>query len=71
MFTRRGCHLCDDAWSFLLSEQTRYHFSLEKIDIEEANLEEEYGEMIPVITIDGKLRFHGRINPVLFHRLMR
>jgi glutaredoxin len=72
MYTRRGCHLCEEAWEYLRQEQRSHGFVLEACDVDEdAELTALYGEQVPVVAIDGKVRFRGRINPVLWDRLMR
>ena len=72
LFTRAGCHLCEDAWSFLIQQQQRHGFRLTSVDVDEsAQLVAEYGLEVPVVVIDGKVRFRGKINPVLWERLLR
>ena len=34
-------------------------------------LAKQYGECVPVVTIDGKVRFRGRVNAVLLERMLR
>lgn len=71
-YTRRGCHLCDAAAQTLADAGRRYRFSLEIIDIDsDPFLVEQYGLEIPVVTVNGRLRFRGQINPVLLERLLR
>jgi glutaredoxin len=72
LFTRQGCHLCDLAYQQLREEQSRRGFALEVIDIDtDPDLAARYGEQVPVVTIDGKVRFRGAINRVLLNRLLR
>lgn len=72
MYTRAGCHLCDDAWKLLEESRQRYAFPLEAVDIDGSpDLARKFGEQVPVVEIDGKVRFWGRINPVLLERLLR
>jgi glutaredoxin len=72
MYTRRGCHLCDDAWHLLKQAQQRHGFQLQAIDIDsDPALTSCYGEQIPVVTVNGKLRFHGVLNQVLLQRLLQ
>jgi glutaredoxin len=72
IYTRQGCHLCDEAWQLLEEWQGKYQFTLEAIDIDgQAELVAEYGERVPVVLIDGKERFWGRINGVLLERALR
>jgi glutaredoxin len=71
MYTRNGCHLCDEALAVLASEQKRRGFEIETVDIDgDATLKEKYGECVPVVAIDGKVYFRGRVNAVLLRRLV-
>jgi glutaredoxin len=68
LYTRAGCHLCDDAKTLLL----RHGLSPREIDIDQdAELRERYNECVPVVVIDGKERFRGRVDEVLLRRLLR
>ncbi len=31
----------------------------------------QFGECVPVVTVNGKIRFRGRVNPVLLERLLQ
>ena len=58
LYSRPGCHLCDDAREILLDERARTPFDLEEVDVETDDaLELEYGIRIPVVTIDGEEAF--------------
>jgi glutaredoxin len=72
MYSRAGCHLCDAAWALLEQARARSHFTLEKIDVDaDAALAARYGSEVPVVVIDGKERFRGRVNAVLLNRVFR
>lgn len=71
-YTRRGCHLCEGAWELLRAEQEAYGFRLEAVDVDTApELAARYGEMVPVVAVDDKVRFWGRINRVLLSRFLK
>ena len=71
-YTRRGCHLCDEAWEIVEAAQKRHGFTVERIDVDaDPALTEEHGECVPVVAIDGKVRFRGRVNAVLLERMLR
>jgi glutaredoxin len=71
MYTRQGCHLCEQAWQQLEQAQKRYHFALSQVDVDEdAQLAREYGECVPVVVVNGRVRFRGIVNPVLLRRLL-
>jgi glutaredoxin len=55
LYTRPGCHLCDEARAQLLALRERTPFALEEIDIEQDDaLHAAYLERIPVICVDGE-----------------
>lgn len=67
LYTRAGCHLCDDAEAVLV----RHGLRPQLIDIDtDPALRERYNLCIPVVVIDGKERFKGRVNEVLLNRLL-
>jgi len=67
LYTRRGCHLCDEALALL----ERHGLSPRLVDIDaQPALRERYNECVPVVEIDGKERFRGRVNEVLLARLL-
>jgi glutaredoxin len=71
MYTRPGCHLCEEAWELLKRFQTRYGFQLDAKDVDSnPALADLHGDWVPVVTIDGKVRFRGQINEVLLKRLL-
>src|SRR5437879_1210790 len=71
LYTRAGCHLCEDALQMLNDERRRCNFELEIIDVDgEAGLRERYGECVPVVVVDGKVYFRGRVNQVMLRRLL-
>jgi len=71
VYTRQHCPLCDEAADFLESERSRQGFSLDFVDVDDdATLREKYGDCVPVVEVDGKVRFRGHVNPVLWWRLV-
>jgi hypothetical protein len=50
---------------------TRYGFALIKVDIDsDPELKARFDVCVPVVEIDHKVRFRGRINEVLLQRLL-
>ena len=71
LYSRPGCHLCDEARAVLETERARTPFDLEELDIEsDAALVKEYGIRIPVVTIDGVERFEIAVDPRELARLV-
>jgi hypothetical protein len=71
LYTRAGCHLCDEAWELLRRYQKRHGFALESRDVDEsAELVTAFGECVPVVMVAGQVRFRGHVNEVLLRRLL-
>jgi glutaredoxin len=72
LYTRAGCHLCDDALRILTENQRSHAFALDIVDVDtDPILAIRYGARVPVVVINEKERFHGNVNPVLLARLLR
>ena len=72
MYTRQGCRLCEEAWKQLQEAQAEWGFSLEAVDIDvDPELVKLHSEWVPVVTVDGKVRFRGKINALLLQRLLK
>jgi len=64
IYSRPGCHLCDDAKKAIESAACAEQFTLEVIDIESDNeLLTKYQYDIPVIAINGIDTFRHRVSP--------
>ena len=67
LYTRNGCHLCEDAKALLV----RHGLAVQEVDIDaDPHLAERYGLCIPVVEIDGRERFRGRVDERLLVRLL-
>jgi len=67
LYTRSGCHLCDQA----VIDLAAHGLVPEQIDIDaNESLREQFDSCVPVVEIDGKIRFRGRVDPVLLRRLL-
>ena len=63
LYTRAGCHLCDDAKRVLADARRRADFHYEEIDIDrDPQLVRRYNDEVPVIAIDGVKAFKYRID---------
>lgn len=64
VYSRPGCHLCDEAKAAIEKSNCSDHFTLEEVNIESDNeLLRKYKYDIPVITIDGEEAFRHRVDP--------
>lgn len=68
LYTRTGCHLCAEALATL--QHHGLQPTLQDIDAAEV-LREQFNTCVPVVEIDGKIRFRGKVDPVLLRRLLR
>ncbi len=67
LYTRQGCHLCDDAKAILCA----HGLAVAEVDIDaDEHLRQQFDTCVPVVEIDGKIRFRGRVDAVLLRRLL-
>ena len=70
VYTREQCGCCHKALDLLKDYQRRLRFSIEEIDIDgDPVLRERFNTEVPVVEVDGKVRFKGVVNPILLERL--
>lgn len=72
MYSRRACHLCDEAREVILGERDRgtvFDFVETTIDGDD-ELERELGLRVPVVEIDGREEFEIAVEPVRLRRLL-
>jgi hypothetical protein len=54
LYTRVGCHLCEEAERVLRAEQAATPFRLDLVDVDrDPELVRRYGVRVPVVTVDG------------------
>jgi glutaredoxin len=71
VYTRAQCCCCHKALDLLRDQQARWGFAVEEVDIDgDPALVAKYGTEVPVIAVDGKVRFRGVVNPALLDRLL-
>jgi len=69
LYTRDGCHLCDEAREAILSVQdSRGGFELREIDIDtDDELHAKFLERIPVVEVDGEIVAELDVDPALLN----
>jgi glutaredoxin len=71
VYTRTLCPLCDHALELLRRYQSEYGFTIETRDVDQSEqLACDYGNCVPVVAINGKVRFRGQVNEILLRRLL-
>lgn len=70
LLTRPGCELCDEAMQVLLGFQNSLP-AVTTVDISnDPQLTRQFGESIPVVVLDGRVRFRGAVQPMLLQRMV-
>ena len=70
LLTRVDCGLCEEAMDTLMSFQD-YLPAIQIVDIErDPMLVRQFGESIPVVEIDGRIRFRGGVSATLLKRMI-
>jgi glutaredoxin len=71
VYTRAQCCCCHKAIDILKDAQDRYGFVIEQVDIDrDPNLVAQFDTQVPVVALNGKVRFRGVVNSALLHRLL-
>jgi len=69
IYSRPGCHLCDEAKSAILNSGCSDRFTLEEVNIEsDEELLRKYKYDIPVVIIDGVEAFRHRVDTERFRQ---
>ena len=72
VYSRPGCHLCEEAKAAVISSGCGDEIILEEINIDDdAGLLEQYRYDIPVVFINGVKVFKHRVDPRDFKRKLR
>jgi glutaredoxin len=62
LYTRAGCHLCEEAERVLLAEQAATPFRLERVDVDrDPELQRRYRVRVPVVALDGAELFQYEV----------
>jgi glutaredoxin len=63
IYGRSGCHLCENVVNLLVPEKDQLNIEINEILIDNnKELEDLYGQLIPVIQVDGKYFSHFRLD---------
>ena len=72
LYTRPGCHLCEDAKALIEPMLGEFGATLREVNIDEdAVLRQRYDTEIPVIFIGSRKAAKHRVDPVKFRRQLR
>jgi glutaredoxin len=63
LYGKPGCCLCDEAREAVAQVHARHAFDLEEVDVStDPELHREYGERIPVLSLDGEELFELHVD---------
>jgi glutaredoxin len=66
VYTRVGCHLCEEAERVVREAQADGEFRLELVDVDrDPELARRYGVRVPVVAVDGEELFEYEVPPDL------
>ena len=72
LYTRAGCHLCDEAKKVLADARAEAEFELEEVDIDQdPELRARFNEQVPVVFLNGRKAFKYRVERGEFLRRLR
>ena len=71
LYTRAGCHLCESARSLVAAEAAQVGATWVEVDVaSDPALEEQHGDLVPVVVVDGVRRGIFKIDPVRLRRAL-
>lgn len=71
LYSRAGCHLCEEMKAIIARVATRVPLRLDEIDIAtDSALEDRWGTQIPVLLVDGRKIAKYRISEEALTRLL-
>lgn len=69
LYTRAGCHLCEEMKAEVERALPRGEYSLEEVDIDrDPALVARFGESVPVLAIEGRVAFKLRLTAAELQR---
>ena len=72
LYTRAGCHLCDEAKEQIRRIRADIPFTFAEVDIDrDPALRDLYNEEVPVVFIRGEQAFRYRIDPSEFRKKLK
>ncbi|WDI43458.1 glutaredoxin family protein [Bremerella sp. P1] len=67
LYTRQGCHCCENAESVV----RKFVSDITLVDIDtDPELSQKFNTTVPVVEINGKVRFRGKVSPMLLKRTL-
>ncbi|QDU74000.1 Glutaredoxin [Bremerella volcania] len=68
IYTRQGCHCCESAEAIV----RKFVSDITLVDIDsDSELTQKFNTSVPVVEINGKVRFRGKVSPMLLERTLK
>ena len=72
VYSKPGCHLCEEAVRVLQRSRSSTRSTLEEVNIQDdPALLAEYGEQIPVVTLNGTFLFEYTVDEARLRHLLK
>ncbi len=72
LYSRKGCHLCDDARTVIEQVCAELGERYDEVDIDaDPELQRRFGEEVPVTFVDGRQHDFWRVDPVRLRTALR
>jgi glutaredoxin len=72
LFSRPGCHLCDEARAVIERVRASTPFVFDEVDIESDDaLVRDFGFRVPVVSVDGEELFEISVDPAALRSAVR
>jgi len=72
VYSRSGCHLCEIAIDRIKSTMSELKFELDvKLIDDDMKLQEEFGEQVPVILLEGTVHDYWRVDLERFEKALK
>ena len=72
LYSRAGCHLCDEVKATLARLVPRGGFTWKEVDVDsDPDLQQQFTDQVPVVFIDGKKAFKYRMDERDFLRALQ
>jgi len=71
LLTRPGCHLCDDARTVVLAAAGDAGWAMIELNVDDDDeLRAEFGDMVPVVLVNGVTHGYFHVDPVRLRKAL-
>lgn len=71
LLTRPGCHLCDDARTVVLAATRDAGWAMIELNVaDDDELRAEFGDMVPVVLVNGVMHGYFHVDPIRLRKAL-